>query len=155
MFEELYWYNHNIKNEIRSLQYGKRIVVYTPLLYGKYIYYLLTKREIRTNEISDLRTERASSVCRGPVKKTICHLYRIEVYIGFDINGPPYQTKCPTNPKTTRYPNGENRTTRTRPDSELPYPNPTGHELSNYISWPITRILPGQYFYFTIWTLES
>ena len=44
----------------------------------------------------------------------------LEVYIGSDINGQPDPTKCSTNPNTTRYPNGENRTTWTRPDSELP-----------------------------------
>ena len=47
----------------------------------------------------------------------------VEVYIGSDINGQPDPTKYPTNPKPTLYPNGENRTTRTRPDSELPKPD--------------------------------
>ena len=42
----------------------------------------------------------------------------LEVYIGSDINGAPDPTKYPTNLNTTQYPNGENRTTRTRPDSE-------------------------------------
>ena len=55
----------------------------------------------------------------------------LEVYIGSDINGQPDPTKYSTNPNTTRYPNGENRTTRTRPDSELPNPNRTRHEVSN------------------------
>ena len=31
----------------------------------------------------------------------------------------------------TRYPNIKNRTNRTKPDSKLPNPNPTRHELSN------------------------
>ena len=55
----------------------------------------------------------------------------LEVYIGSDINGQPDPTKYSTNPNTTRYPNGENRTTRTRPDSELSNPNPTRPEVSN------------------------
>ena len=55
----------------------------------------------------------------------------LEVYIGSDINGQPDQTKYPTNLNTTRYPNDENRTTRTRPDSELSNPNPTRPEVSN------------------------
>ena len=55
----------------------------------------------------------------------------IEVYIGLDINGQPDPTEYSTNPNTTRYPNGKNWTTRTRPDSELPNPNPTRPEVSN------------------------
>ena len=79
--------------------------------------------------------------------------YWLEVYIGSDINGQPDPTKYPTNP--TRYPNGENRTTRTRPDSVLSNPNPTRPEVSNYISWPTTRILPEECIHFIIWTLQS
>ena len=41
----------------------------------------------------------------------------VEVYIGSDINGQPDRPDKISN-KPTRYPNGENRTTRTRPDSE-------------------------------------
>ena len=56
-------------------------------------------------------------MCQSIRRRSV--MLRLEVYIGSDINGQPDPTKYPTNPNTTRYPNGENRTTRTRPDSEL------------------------------------
>ena len=56
-----------------------------------------------------------------------CLACKLDVYIESDINGPDITgpDKNATNPNTTRHPNGENRTTRPRPDSELPNTTPT------------------------------
>ena len=66
----------------------------------------------------------------GKVRENAQSGFQLEVYIGSDINGQPDKTKYSTNPNTTRYPNGENRTTGTRPDSELSNPTPTRPEVS-------------------------
>ena len=84
---------------------------------------------------------------------------RLEVYIGSDINGQPDPTKYPTNPNTTRYPNCENRTTRTRPDSELPNPNRPDTKWVTKFPGPqknfTRRMIPFYNLNFTILILQS